>query len=92
MSIRVTAAIPAAGFRLHLTFSDGASGWIDLSNLAGTGVFKAWQDEPTWNAVTVDPRSGAPTWPGQIDLDPRQLHHEITGAALPGGQTRRASA
>ena len=32
-------------YRLYVKFSDGAEGEVDLSALAGQGVFAAWSDQ-----------------------------------------------
>ena len=42
--IRPTDVEPRSGHRSWLRFSDGAAGEIDLSDLAGRGVFEAWND------------------------------------------------
>lgn len=41
-SIRPTAVEPRDGYRLWLCYSDGSAGEVDLSHLAGRGVFAAW--------------------------------------------------
>ena len=33
-----------ANYRVWLRYDDGAEGTVDLSDLAGRGVFKAWDD------------------------------------------------
>ena len=35
---------PRAGYRIWLRYSDGVSGEVDLFDLAGRGVFRAWLD------------------------------------------------
>ena len=47
--IRPTDVEPRSGHRIWLRFSDGAAGEIDLSDLAGRGVFEAW-NAPTFFA------------------------------------------
>jgi len=32
-------------YKLELTFNDGVSGIIDLSDLVGEGVFSVWEDK-----------------------------------------------
>ncbi|MEK7765289.1 MAG: DUF2442 domain-containing protein [bacterium] len=81
---RITSAQAQSGYRLALRFEDGASGVVDLSGLVGKGVFSAWSDPAVFGQVTVNPATGTVTWPGGIDLDPDQLHHDVTGAPLPG--------
>jgi hypothetical protein len=73
-------ARPLEGYRLWLTFADGVEGEVDLSDLAGRGVFQAWSNPEIFRAVEVD-KSGALTWPGEIDLCPDALYLRLTGKA-----------
>ena len=69
---------PLDGFRLWLKYSDGVEGIVDLSDLAGRGVFRAWSEREVFEAVVVDD-SGAVVWPGEIDLCPDALYIRLTG-------------
>jgi hypothetical protein len=81
MAYRVTAVEPRAKFRIWVRFQDGTEGEIDLSDVAGRGVFKRWTDYPhEFAAVTIDPVSGAPTWPGDLDIAPDRLYQELTSS------------
>jgi hypothetical protein len=73
-------ASPLEDFRLWLNFADGVEGEVDLSDLAGRGVFKAWSNRDVFRAVQVD-ESGALAWPGEIDLCPDSLYLRLTGKA-----------
>ena len=53
-------------------------GIVDLSDLAGRGVFEVWSDRNIFDAVTVG-ESGAIVWPGEIDLCPDALYIRLTG-------------
>jgi hypothetical protein len=84
MRPRVAHVKPLAGFRLSLRFTDGAAGVVDLSDLAGQGVFSAWRDAGFWEQAAVDPATGTVSWPGGLDIDPDCLYRDITGAKTPG--------
>ena len=71
-------AKPLDGFRLWLKYEDGIEGIVDLSDLAGRGVFEAWSEREVFDAVTVN-ESGAVVWPGEIDLCPDALYIRLTG-------------
>jgi len=71
-------ANPLDGFRLWLKYEDGIQGIVDLSDLAGRGVFEAWSEREVFDAVTVN-ESGAVVWPGEIDLCPDALYIRLTG-------------
>lgn len=73
-------AKPLDDYRLWLKYEDGVEGEVDLSDLAGRGVFQAWSNPNVFRAVRVD-ESGAPAWPGEIDLCPDALYLRLTGKA-----------
>ena len=72
---------PLSGYRIWLRYDDGVSGEIDLSHLAGRGVFKVWTDRKVFESVHVD-KSGAIAWSKDIDLCPDALYLRLTGMAV----------
>jgi hypothetical protein len=44
---------PLSNYRIYLKFSDGAKGEVDLSDLAGNGVFAAWNDHNFFQKVHI---------------------------------------
>lgn len=75
---KLTNIEPRPNHRLHLRYDDGAEGVVDLSHLAGRGVFKLWNDPQAFARVTLTER-GAPAWDEQIDLCPDALYLQLTG-------------
>ena len=69
---------PQDGYRLWLRYEDGAHGTVDLSDLAGRGVFAAWEERKVFEAVRITER-GALEWPGQLDLCGDALYMRLTG-------------
>ncbi len=65
-------------YRLWLLYSDGAEGEVDLSHLAGRGVFAAWDDYQVFEQVHIS-TSGAIAWNGDIELCPDALYTRLTG-------------
>jgi hypothetical protein len=66
------------GYRLELEFDDGVRGVVDLSDLAGKGVFSVWQDRRAFEEVRIGP-SGELAWGDQVDLCPDALYLKVTG-------------
>ena len=66
------------GYRLWLRYSDGVEGEVDLSDLAGRGVFAAWNERHFFENVRID-ASGALVWSDQLDLCPDALYLRLTG-------------
>lgn len=76
--IKILEAKAKPGHRLWLRFADGVEGEVDLTNLAGKGVFKAWEDPEVFANVSVE-RGRSVAWGEGIDLRADSLYLEITG-------------
>jgi hypothetical protein len=76
--MRITHAKALPGFRLELQFDNGECGVVDVSSLAGKGVFAAWNVPGVFDSVSVS-SEGAIEWPGAIDLCPDALYLQMTG-------------
>ncbi len=76
--VRLISAKALPGFRLEVRFDDGSSGVVDLSHLVGQGVFARWSEHPAeFERVEIDAKTGAPMWPGGLDVAPDGLHRRI---------------
>ena len=53
---------------------------MDLSDLAGRGVFEAWEDPAFFDAVRIS-ESGALEWPGGVDICGDAVYLRLTGKA-----------
>ena len=67
-----------ANYRIWLRYDDGTEGEVDLSDLAGRGVFKAWNDSTFYGSVRVGSH-GAIEWGSDIDLCPDAMYMRLTG-------------
>jgi hypothetical protein len=65
-------------YRIFVRYEDGAEGEVDLSHLAGRGVFKAWDDPAFFSAVRIGPH-GEIEWKDLIDLCPDAIYMQLTG-------------
>lgn len=74
---KVTRVKVLKDYRLELAFDDGRSGVVDLSHLAGQGVFGAWTDYAVFQQVRIG-ESGELVWNDQIDLCPDALYLQAT--------------
>lgn len=77
------------GYRIWLEYSDGVSGEVNLSHLAGYDVFKIWNDRACFESVYLD--CGDITWSDDAGLCHNTLYMQITGKTveelLPGVQS-----
>ncbi len=76
---KIIDVIPLKDYRLRLKFSDGVEGIVDLSHLAGKGVFKAWESIDFFNSVRINRETKTVEWEGGIDLCPDNLYAKILG-------------
>jgi hypothetical protein len=76
--MKIVHAKPLTNFQLELAFEDGVRGIVDLSHLAGRGVFQAWNTPTVFDSVRIT-EFGAVEWPGEIDLCPDSLYLKLTG-------------
>ena len=65
-------------YRLWLRYQDGVEGEVDLSDIAGRGVFSAWNDRRFFESVRIDD-SGALVWGEDLDLCPDAIYLRLTG-------------
>ena len=65
-------------YRLKLTFNDGTQGIVDVSDLAGSGVFSLWNDYDRFLGVKIG-ETGELIWSDKVDLCPDALYLRLTG-------------
>lgn len=75
---KVTKVTVLHGFQLELAFDDGVTGAVDLSDIAGKGVFALWLDPDAFAGVRIG-SSGELVWGDQVDLCPDALYLRVAG-------------
>lgn len=65
-------------YRLWLRYEDGREGEVDLSNLAGRGVFALWNDYATFERVRIA-EDGVIYWNEEVELCPDATYLKLTG-------------
>ncbi|MYB75561.1 MAG: DUF2442 domain-containing protein [Chloroflexi bacterium] len=68
-------------YRIWIRYSDGVAGEIDLSHLAGRGVFAVWLERSYFENVRITP-DGAVAWGEDIELCPDALYLQLTGKSV----------
>ena len=68
-------------YRIWLRYDDGAEGEVDLSDVAGHGVFQAWNNPDVFNAVRLGSH-GAIEWSPELDLCPDAMYLRLTGKTV----------
>lgn len=75
---KIVKAQPLDNFRLRLGFSDGVNGEVDLSHLAGKGVFMLWNDYRNFKKVSVEEGRWL-SWADEVEIDADALYMKLTG-------------
>lgn len=75
---KIISCKPLPNYHVWIEFDDGLNGEVDLSDLAGKGVFSAWNSVDFFNSVYVDPQSETLAWGDDIDLDPYVLRAKLS--------------
>ena len=66
---------------IHIKFSDGVEGDVDVSDFVGKGVFKLWDDYEKFRHVHIG-SSGEIAWNDQVDMDSDNMYLKITGKKI----------
>lgn len=66
------------GYKVWLRYADGTEGEVDLSPLAGRGVFTLWQDDAAFRNVHIGPH-GQIAWNEEVEICPDSLYLRLTG-------------
>lgn len=92
---RITNCRVLDGYRIELDFDNGVRGTVDLSHLAGRGVFQLWEDRRSFEDVKIGP-NGDLHWSDTVELCPDALYLRATGqsveAAFPDAMPETAHA
>jgi hypothetical protein len=65
-------------YSIHVEFSDGLNGVLDLSHLAGKGVFRDWDKDGLFAKVHIG-ACGAIEWNEDIDICPDNVYLQLRG-------------
>lgn len=72
------------GYKIEVTFEDGATGIIDFSKyLSKGGVFEKFKDIEFFKNFKINDELGVLTWGDEIDIAPETLYAEATRSPLP---------
>ena len=63
------------GFRIHVTFTDGADGIVDFEPWLDGPVFEPLRDSSYFRRFFVD--GGTVVWPNGADIAPETLHDAV---------------
>ena len=76
---KIIGARPLNKYKIQLQFADGAAGEVDLSHLAGKGVFEIWNNLENFEKVSIEDGGRRLAWSNEIDIDADSLYLKLTG-------------
>ncbi len=79
---QVTDARYVRDFTVHVRFSDGIEGDVDLGPELYGELFEPLKDPAIFRRVTVHPEFHTLTWPNGADLAPEFLYEKVRGPAM----------
>ena len=62
---------------IHIKYSDGTEGDVDLSHLAHQGIFEEWECNNLFENAYIDEETDAIAWNKDIELCPDALYLKI---------------
>lgn len=72
------------GYKIEVTFEDGATGVIDFSKyLSKGGVFEKFKDIEFFRNFKINSELGVLTWGDEVDIAPETLYADATNSPLP---------
>jgi hypothetical protein len=77
-ALKILEARPLADYKIWLKFTNDTSGKVDLSHLAGKGVFAFWNEYENFEKVFVE-NGRSLIWADEIDIDADSLYLKLTG-------------
>lgn len=75
---KLTKITPLPGFHLEVFYDDGNCGTVDLSDLAGRGVFAEWEEPGAFQSVIIG-KEGQLVWGEAIELCADSVYLRLTG-------------
>ncbi len=72
------------GYKIEVTFEDGATGVVDFSKYLSRGsVFERFKDIEFFKNFKINEELGVLTWEDAVDIAPETLYAEATNSPLP---------
>ena len=66
-------------YKISVSFDDGTEGIVDLSHLAGKGIFRYWDEGDNFEKVFINQENNAIAWNDAIEIDTLNCYLTIRG-------------
>ncbi|MFH1319746.1 MAG: DUF2442 domain-containing protein [Bacteroidota bacterium] len=71
-----------ADYKIWVKFEDGTSGEVDLSNEAGKGIFKFWNNRDNFKKVFINNETDGIAWNDELEICPETVYNEIVNNTI----------
>ena len=66
-------------YKISVLFNDGTKGIINLSHLAGKGIFSYWDEDNNFEKVFINKENNAIAWSEYLEIDTLNCYLTIRG-------------
>ena len=81
--LEVTSAEYVEGYKIRVTFNDGAAGIVDLTDVLWGPVFEPLKDMDEFRRFAVSQLCHTLCWENGADLAPESLYEKMVGESRP---------
>ncbi len=64
-------------YKIRVEFQDGTSGEVDLSDCAGKGIFRVWDDADNFEKVYINEETSGIAWNDELEICPETIYEQI---------------
>lgn len=64
-------------YKIWVKFEDGMSGEADLSDSAGKGIFKFWDEGDHFSKVFINKETNGIAWNEELEICPETVYEQI---------------
>ena len=68
---------PLTKYRIWVSFEDGTSGEVDLSDVAGKGIFCFWDEGENFHHVYINPETEGISWSEDLEICPETVYRQL---------------
>jgi hypothetical protein len=69
-------------YKILVRYNDGVEGVFDISDLAGKGVFNAWDENNLFQKVKINTLGSALTWSEDLEIDAFAIYLGLIGKSF----------
>lgn len=77
MILRLKSARYVKNYQIEVSFNDGMSGEVDLSDILEKGLFSSLKDTDKFKDFNIDDKTGVLVWKNNLDIAPEFLYERL---------------